>query len=172
MKEEAHMWPGTLSRLEKHGKSKSERRENHFSACFTLKWRVCWGFFFLWSKGSVSKQVFLSPGGVLSSSPRPRSVKASFLSAKWHANGPPFPLLQSSITAVCWKHLCLSGCCWWTFISGAERAGTNQAFGFTNPGCSTFHTKFFDLDQPCWSLWNNSLREISISHRKKKANTQ
>lgn len=65
----------------------------------------------------------IGPGGVLCSPPHPIILKASFLS-KWHANGPLFPLLRSSITAVWWKRL--SGCCWWTFISCEELISPEQ----------------------------------------------
>lgn len=65
----------------------------------------------------------INPGGVLCSPPHPIILKASFLS-KWHANGPLFPLLRSSITAVWWKRL--SGCCWWTFISCEELISPEQ----------------------------------------------
>lgn len=131
MKEEGHMSAhGGLARSSEEGQQTVETWHNqscdppfkilfhHFSLRNEVFVEVV--FFFNWN--SLYPRVFLSPGGVLCPSPHAVIQKACFLSAKWHANGPLLPLLQSSSTAVWWKHLRLSGCCWWTFISCAEQA--------------------------------------------------
>lgn len=144
MKEDGHM---VAWHAQPAGETPQDPSRKDVKITYQHVWRVCFFCFFFWSRGSVSKQESFSAQVASSVLLLVLILKASFLSAKWHANGPPFPLLQTSITAVCWKHLCLRGCCWWTFISCAERAGTNHAFGFTsNPVRSTFHTEFLDLN--------------------------
>lgn len=167
MKEDGHMWAhGGPARSSAEGQQTGETRENQSRKDV----KITFQHVSLWNKEFIGgfliervhfqARVFLSPGGIFCSSPHPIILKASFLSAKWHANGPVFPLLQSPITAVWWTHLRLSGCYRETSISCAEQAGTNHAFGFSsNPVCFTFHTTSFR----CYSHnlhWNKLLPDL------------
>lgn len=94
MREEGHMWArGGLARSSAEGQQTGETREIKVGKTLKSLWST-FHFeiksllrFFLIERVHFQARVFVSPGGILCSSPHPVFLKASFQSAKWHANG-------------------------------------------------------------------------------------